>query len=399
MELVSRRCSVCDSEDNIDIFHQQYSSIAAVGGEGYSQTIVVCRRCGFTFSNPSPSPEELARYYAMFSNYENPQHQGKESDQMLNKWKRTHEMILRHLPPGFKGRALEIGCATGSGLSTLKSEGWKVLGIEPSNTSAKIAKELYDVEVICSPFDKEILRERGPFDLIILSHVLEHLFMPRSILNDVSTLLEKDGAVYIEVPNLLRPYVPMGYFTFEHLNYFTPTSLSSLMKLCGYSAKLELFDNSADIAPFYPVIAAVGKVSRETLRVVENDCDAVFEAVARYKETSGNATRDIQSKIAQIIKDTRRGRLGIWGAGIHTSQLLSLSGLSNERIACVFDSDPKRHGTRINGVQVTGMESPEGAARMVDSILISSRASENEIYDQIAYLEEYGIRVYKLYNE
>jgi 2-polyprenyl-3-methyl-5-hydroxy-6-metoxy-1,4-benzoquinol methylase len=399
LELTDRRCSVCDSNDCIRVFDQEYFSIVALDGESFSQTIVLCRNCGFAFSNPSPAPEELTRYYALFSNYENPQNNGRDSDQLVNKWKRTHEMIRANLPKSYTGRALEIGCATGTGLSMLKTQGWEVLGLEPSRTAAKLAGQMYDVEVICSPFEKDILRGRGRFDLIILSHVLEHLLSPRSILNDLRDLLTNNGLIYIEVPNLLRPYVPFGYFTFEHLNYFTPTTLTSLLNICGYSTRMELFDNSADIAPFYPVVSAIARTGADKLPGINSDFDSALDAIGRYKQASDGASRKMQSKVSQIIKNTKSGRLAIWGAGIHTSQLLSLTELSGEPVACVFDSDPKKHGKHINGIQIVGMKDPEGAAKIVDSIIISSRASEREIYGQIVYLEKYGIKIFRLYDE
>jgi SAM-dependent methyltransferase len=399
MELINRNCSVCNSNDLTEVFHQKYTSIAAFGGAGYSQTIVICKHCGFTFSNPSPAPKELTEYYRMFSNYENPQRGGKESKQMLNKWRRTYDLMMKHFPPHYQGKALEIGCATATGLAIFKSEGWTVLGIEPSPIAAQIARELYDIEVISGLFDSKALIDRGPFDAIILSHVLEHLLSPQSILSDIRTLLDNSGLVYIEVPNLLRPFVPMGYLTFEHLNYFTPTTLSSLMKLCGFTVEIELYDNSADIEPFYPVIAAVGKRDKEAQRILGNDYGAAHKAINDYKQISDTTVCRIQSKIDFIMKNTKEGRLGIWGAGIHTSQLLSMTSLAKESIACVFDNDSKKHGKRINGVNIIGYENPESVAEIVDAIIISSKASEDEIYNQIKHLQEYGIGVYKLYEE
>lgn len=399
MKLLNRNCSICSSDDFTEVFHQEYASITALDGAAYFQTIVLCKNCGFAYSNPSPAPEELTKYYRMFSNYENPQRDGRESEQMLNKCERTYSLIVKHFPADCKGKALEIGCATATGLSVFKRNGWNVLGIEPSAVAANIARELYDIEVISGLFDSKLLIDRGPFDAILLSHVVEHLLSPQLMLNDIRDLLENRGLVYIEVPNLLRPFIPMGYFTFEHLNYFTPTTLSSLMKTSGFTVEIELFDNSADIEPFYPVIAAVGKKDKGRQGSIENDYEAAYEAVKDYRQTSGKTASNLQSKIDFITKNTKRGRLGIWGAGIHTSQLLSITSLSNEPVACIFDNDSKKHGKRINGVEIIGFGEPESVAELVDSIVISSKASENEIYDQIKHLRAYGISVYKLYDE
>ena len=398
MKLIKRNCSVCNANDFTEAYHQEYKSVAAFSGDSYSQTVVLCNKCGFVYSNPAPSNDELSEYYQMFSNYENPQRDGIESKQMLAKWERTYEIVEKHFASNYRGAVLEIGCATATGLSVFKSKGWDVLGIEPSDNAVKIARDLYDIEVISGIFDSTLLVDRGSFDIVILSHVLEHLLSPDLILDDIRSLLGDKGLVYIEVPNLLRPLVPMGYFTIEHVNYFTPTSLSSLLNIHGLSAEIELFDNSADIEPFYPVIATVGKKSHPS-RDIHNDYEAAYKSIHDYAQSSGKYVEKIQSRIDEIVNNTKRGRIGIWAAGIHTSQLLSITTLSNEPIACVFDNDRKKHGKRINGVEIMGLTVPESAAELVDAIVISSKASETEIYEQIKYLQEYGIRIYKLYDD
>lgn len=398
MKLVKRNCSVCGQDDFTVALNQEYKSVTAFGGNSYSQTVAVCNNCGFTYSNPAPSNEELSKYYQMFSNYENHQRDGKESEQMLAKWERTYNLVEKHFPKNFHGSVLEIGCATATGLSIFKSKGWDVLGIEPSGIAVDIARDLYDIEVINGIFDSKLLINRGPFDIIILSHVLEHLLLPNLILKDIRNLLGDKGLIYIEVPNLLRPFVPMGYFTIEHLNYFTPTTLLSLMEVEGFAVEIDLFDNSADIEPFYPVISAVGKKSDQS-RDMGNDYEASYKAIQDYKQSSGKALANMQSRIDFITENTQQGRLGIWAAGIHTSQLLSMTTLSNESIACVFENDPKKHGKYINGIEIIGFTDPESAAKLVDAIVISSKAAENEIYNKIKYLQEYGISIYKLYDE
>src|SRR5438105_4409704 len=47
----------------------------------------------------------------------------------------------------------------------------------------------------------EIDLARGKFDLIVLSHVLEHLVDPNHLLEQVRGFLDKDGWVFIEVPH------------------------------------------------------------------------------------------------------------------------------------------------------------------------------------------------------
>ncbi|MEW6659539.1 MAG: methyltransferase domain-containing protein [Thermodesulfobacteriota bacterium] len=398
MELIQRRCNVCQSEDYIEVFQQRFNSIVGFSDLDYVQRLVICKNCGYTYTNPSPSPNELGKYYETLSNYENPLRQGQARRESMNRWHMIYDMIAKHAAPG---RVLDIGCATGNGLSVFKSKGWEVLGLDPSPRAAQIAWELYGVEVISGIFDTKHFINRGHFDLIIFSSVLEHLNYPDITIDEIKDIIAAGGLVFIEVPNLLCPAIPFGYFTFEHLNYFTPTTLTTLMEMKGYSLEqIELLDTCKENDIDYPAIHAIFKAGnlKEVNLALKSDYIAAYNTVINYKKSLEKEVFRLQSRIGEITQQTAPGKLGIWGAGIHTSELLSSTTLANEKIACIFDSDPKKQGKLLNGVQVVSLDKPEEVKKRLDGIIISSFAFENEIYNQIKYLQDYGINVYKLYD-
>jgi len=401
MELVKRDCAICSSSNIKQVYEQPTYFILGIGDIHYVHRIAICKECGFVFASPILPSEVISQYYRRLSNYENPQYGGENSPEDKSKFDRTHKFIKSRLPAGFKGKALDIGCGVAFGLSLFQLDGWEVTGLDPSPKCAELSRELYGVRVETGMYNKEALVSEGPYDLIILSHVLEHVSSPDLLTHELREILARNGLLYIEVPNLLRPYVPVGYFTFEHLNYFTPITLTSLMEKNGFSADhLETFDNSADIHPFYPVIASTWKMTTTTpsprLRNDYVDADRIIE---KYREESQQQIERLQARIDLILATVKPGRLGVWGAGIHTSQLLSLTALSRASLACIFDNDTKKHGARINGVEVVPFPGhPEQVNALVDAIVISSKASENEIYKQLSYLKEFGIEVYKLYD-
>jgi len=398
MELIHRDCNVCKSKDYVEVFQQRFNSIIGYSDLDYVQRLVICKNCGYTYTNPSPSPNELWKWYETLSNYENPQRQGKAAIESINRWNMIYNMIA---PKASPGKVLDIGCATGNGLSLFKSKGWEVLGLDPSPGAAKIAWELYGVEVITGVFDTKHFINRGPFDLIILSSVLEHMNHPDITIDELENIIASDGLVFIEVPNLLCPSIPFGYFTFEHLNYFTPTTLMTLMEMKGYGLdEIALLDTDKNNNIDYPAIHAIFKSGspKEVNKHIKSDYTAAYNTVNNYKENLEKEVHRLQSRIKKITKETTPGKLAIWGAGIHTSEILSATSLASEKIACIFDNDPKKQGELLNGVQVVPLGNPEDLKDMLDGIVISSFAFENEIYNQIKYLQDYGINIYKLYD-
>lgn len=398
MDLISRVCPGCQSKDYREVFDQPTETIVGIGDIGYHHRIQICKDCGFVFANPLLPEKKILSFYEKMSNYEHPQYDGLRPQTEKNQISRYFELLIDKFSPGFKGSVLDIGCATAFGLSLFKARGWDVLGVDPSEKCVELSRKYYDVRVIKGFFDAGLLQKEKPFDLIILCHVLEHLVHPDQIIKELTGLLSKQGLVYIEVPNLLKPHAPKCYFGFEHVNFFTPTSLTNVVSVNGFSMdSCYTFNNGPGISPFYPVIASTWKKSNQQFRI-RNNFEEALAVVEKFKKNSEKLVSKLQKKVKGIIDNTPNGRLAVWGGGIHTSQLFSETSLGQSEIACIFDNDPKKHGSRLFGHNIEEFcGEPDEIKKKIDSILISSEASEDIIYNQIKYLQNYGIKIYRLY--
>lgn len=88
----------------------------------------------------------------------------------------------------------------------------------------------------------------GPYDLIMLRHVLEHDHHPRELLLRLRDQLADDGILYVEVPNLsgwycgrLSKMVNSVSLPF-HIFHFTATSLSTVIEFAGFRAAIGFND-------------------------------------------------------------------------------------------------------------------------------------------------------------
>ena len=75
------------------------------------------------------------------------------------------------------------------------------------------------------------------FELIICSHVLEHLVEPRQILQQLSQHLTPSGLLFIEVPMEVWRRPPLPDEPVTHINFFTPNSLYNLLVLAGFEVR------------------------------------------------------------------------------------------------------------------------------------------------------------------
>jgi SAM-dependent methyltransferase len=96
---------------------------------------------------------------------------------------------------------LDIGCGMGGYLLAARDLGMTVYGIEPSATHSKIARERFGLEISTEHFSKDTLRAKR-FHLIVLTHVIEHIFDQRSFLRDVYSVLLPGGMMWVVTPNV-----------------------------------------------------------------------------------------------------------------------------------------------------------------------------------------------------
>jgi SAM-dependent methyltransferase len=133
-------------------------------------------------------------------------------------------------------RVLDIGCGAGDNAALIKSRysECEVFGITHSATEAELARKhlarcwVFDIEYA---LPDELIDQS--FDVLVFSHVLEHLRDPAGVLARFTRLLRTGGQVLIAVPNVLswrmRLQFLLGDFEYEtagvlddtHLRFFT----------------------------------------------------------------------------------------------------------------------------------------------------------------------------------
>jgi 2-polyprenyl-3-methyl-5-hydroxy-6-metoxy-1,4-benzoquinol methylase len=100
-------------------------------------------------------------------------------------------------------RLLDIGCGAGGYLLAGRELGFEVSGLEPSAEHSQIAREQLGFPVQTAYFQRDLLPSSS-FDVIVLSHVIEPIYDPKSFLADVVDLLAPDGVLVVVTPNAAR---------------------------------------------------------------------------------------------------------------------------------------------------------------------------------------------------
>ena len=385
----SRVCFVCGSSYGIELKKQAWDLV------GLGNVVIgfrICKLCGLVMQDPLVPREIVDRYYTTLSNYTNPGRKGMPTAEKITAVNNQYKLVMDYV--NCKGRALQIGCSDGYTLHGFKEQGWCVLGIDPSPSAAAVAKKLWDVDVKIGFFETCQLSPHDKYDVIILTHVLEHVYDPVQMLKTCNRLLSQGGCLLIEIPALIRPdQWPPGYFTFEHVNYFSKTSIKNTLTKSGFDI---IGEPSIDpLHTQYPVMRflACKKKSRDEL--LTSDYSHAKQICLRYLSREFKQWAQFDKKIAKKI--TPEKNVIIWGAGIHTSQLLAQTHIeAGCKIQYIVDSDSQKWGLQLGRYHI---RSPDGIPYDDENvcIVISSYGAENEIYKSILRKHNLRAQVVRFY--
>lgn len=211
--------------------------------------VVKCLACGLIRTNPRPTPDTIGFYYPdNYGPYVGTQVSGGARDNpqgltriLLATYHRLIDFKTTALPPVHPGRVLEIGCASGSFMTKMKSQGWEAEGIEFSPSAAESARKaghrVHTGALESAPDPK------APYDLIVGWMVVEHLHDPLGALSKLSEWGEPGAWLAISVPDVgakeFSLFGPAGFAMHipNHLYHFTPDTLESLLQRTGWKVE------------------------------------------------------------------------------------------------------------------------------------------------------------------
>lgn len=219
----------------------------------------LCTECGGVFQHPMPDRQTIATFYPPdYSVYDE-----KERTRRVGGWRRALLRQTRdyhHLdvalpmrllagflspimtPPGTPnfvhgGRLLDVGCGNGRYLSTMRSLGWQVQGVEFSEDGVRVCR-MADLPVHHGDLASAGFPDAA-FDLITVRHVIEHIAEPHPFMAELARVLKPNGRLVIETPNseaLGRAWFGSNWYANDvprHLVLFSPRNLALLASMHG----------------------------------------------------------------------------------------------------------------------------------------------------------------------
>ncbi len=225
-------------------------------------------------------------------------------------------------------KVLEIGCATGelaaATRQALEVERYEAIELSPAGRQAEAhldrlyAKPLREL-IACGEI-------ASGFDLILMSHVLEHLEDPAAELAAMIQVLKPGGFMFLEVPNGAgNRHLPLDDNR-AHLHFFSASSLSRLLARQG----LETIAAASDV--------------RLDARYMDS-----LQLMARPFRLPTWSTSWLSDHPALRGEN----EIVVWGAGSLAEEVLA-NFFDASRIAFFIDRDPAEHDSARLGRPVRG---------------------------------------------
>lgn len=144
-----------------------------------------------------------------------------------------------YTPPRPKASLLDFGCGSDKFLNRARKLGWETTGVDFSEIAVEQARRSGHRAHLVSEEMWDQLDDNS-FDLVRLSHVLEHLYDPADVLSQLISKMTPGARIHIAVPNpssISARVMKSYWFSLDcprHIMLFTPGRLRRLLSDVGF---------------------------------------------------------------------------------------------------------------------------------------------------------------------
>ncbi len=294
----------------------------------YPLVVGFCKCSHLTSIYPVPKYERYEKYDYSYTSDNSPVSRAH--------FKNIANIIIKKYKINKKKFVIEAGSNDGTFLKEIKKiSKAKVLGVDPSNNIAKIAKKK-KIETYVSYFDykvsKKIKKIYGKADIFYAANVFNHVDNNINFLDGVNFLLKENGLLILEVPDLKSLISKIGFDTIyhEHRHYYSEKSIAKILKI-----------NNFKIIKIQKINYMAG-----SLRVFAKKNVHSYNNISKFSSVNLTQFKNFKKKIKLAIKKIQffvnknlQNKEKIYGIGAATkgNTLLNCCGFDDKNIKFILD--------------------------------------------------------------
>ncbi len=246
---------------------------------------------------------------------------------------------------------IEIGSNDGSFIKNFKAKNINILGIEPSENVAKIAKKK-GINTINKFFTYKTASNLNSFkkktDLIIAANAICHIPNLIDLIKGIDLLLNKNGIFIFEEPYLGSMYDKTSYDQIydEHIYMFSASSIKKIFNLYNF----ELIDLQKQIThggSMRYVVARknsfkVKKIVNKILLLEKKKHINTLKGCLNFKKKCEKSRYSLRKKIFKILKKGKN--IAGYAATSKSTTILNYCGINRKHIDFICDTTENKIG-------------------------------------------------------
>lgn len=356
----------------------------------YPLAVYVCEKCWLVqVAEYKKADDIFNQEYIYFSSY---------SKSWLTHSKNYVDMVTERFTLDASSQVIEIASNDGYLLQYFKHKNIPCLGIEPTQNTAKVAKDK-GIETICDFFGTalacKLIEDDRKADLLIGNNVLAHVPDIKDFVGGLKTALKPSGVITMEFPHLMK-LVEFNQFDTIYHEHFSYLSLHIVESIFA-SAGLKIFDveqlpthgGSLRIYAKHGQYAKYLVCSRvEELKQQEKSRGMLN--IEYYKNFQSSIDKVKNTFLTFLIEENRQGKkLVAYGAAAKGNTLLNYCGIKKDLISFVVDASPYKQGKFLPGSHIPVVNEQEIRKLKPDYVLILPWNLKSEICEQLKYIRDW----------
>jgi 2-polyprenyl-3-methyl-5-hydroxy-6-metoxy-1,4-benzoquinol methylase len=229
-------CPICNCKNIANYLKSKDYRLKKKVGGNIEIHLRRCNECEHIWQFPYPNEVDIPEFYdeEFYNNKKN------YLNRLLNNFQYSRlKRLIEKFFNNKKIKLLDFGAGQGQLMRYLTDNGYEVDGTEISKSGIDIGEKVFGLRIIGDPLNY-LNNANTSYDLVIASHVIEHLVDPYKYMVLINKLIKKGGCIALEVPNINSweskifrdKYIHLDVP--RHIHHFSNKSLSILLKKTGF---------------------------------------------------------------------------------------------------------------------------------------------------------------------
>ncbi len=344
--------------------------------------ILVCDSCWLVQTEDySSSDVFFTEDYAYFSSV---------SSSWLDHASKYCRMIIERLNLSKDSLVVEVASNDGYLLKNFVAAGIPCLGIEPTDSTAKVAEE-QGIPVIREFFGMDFAKNNFGLkkaDLILGNNVYAHVPDINDFTEGLKFALKEQGTITLEFPHLMQLLRHSQFDTVYH-EHFSYLSLYSVKKIFEASG-LKVFDveeiltHGGSLRVYGCHLDDNRSTSLNVTAIIENEIRDGMQHLSTYLSFQARADKVKNDLLSFLLEQKKSNKTVIaYGAAAKGNTILNYAGIKPDLIGCVFDAAESKQGKYMPGSHIPIMSPIDFNSNLTDFVLILPWNIADEVRKQL----------------